>query len=181
MKSARRQDDLLSLVTPSAPAGKRATLLAAISIALLATAGCQTQKTPHPGIFSDISETTQHGYVVSPDALQQIPVGSSRDQVLIALGSPSTSANFGNEVFYYISQTRHRAAAFMPDKLVDQHVVAVYFDGKHQVQRIANYGLQDGKVFDFVSRTTPTGGADQSFLQQVFTGVIGLGASPFGG
>src|SRR6185295_7698132 len=35
-------------------------------------------------------QTTQHGYVVSPDALQQVPVGSSKDQVLIALGSPST-------------------------------------------------------------------------------------------
>jgi hypothetical protein len=35
-------------------------------------------------------------------------------------------------------------------------------------------------VFDFISRTTPTGGADQSFLQQVLAGVVGFGASPFG-
>ena len=102
-------------------------------------------------------------------------MGSSRDQVLIALGSPSTTGSYGNEVFYYISQTRQRAAAFMPDKVIDQRIVAVYFDSKGNVERVANYGLQDGKVFDFISRTTPTGGADQNFLQQVLTGVIGMG------
>ncbi len=67
----------------------------------------------------------------------------------------------------------------MPDKVVDQRVVAVYFDQKDQVARVANYGLKDGKVFDFISRTTPTGGADQSFLQQILSGMIGLGANPF--
>jgi outer membrane protein assembly factor BamE (lipoprotein component of BamABCDE complex) len=68
----------------------------------------------------------------------------------------------------------------MPDKVIDQRVVAVYFDKKQQVERVANYGLQDGKVFDFISETTPTGGADQNFLQQVLTGMIGLGGNPFG-
>jgi outer membrane protein assembly factor BamE (lipoprotein component of BamABCDE complex) len=181
--AARDNDQMNSFRQPGDLASHRGTRaqrwapLGLMTIALMATAGCMTKGPESPqGIFSGISETTQHGYVVPPDALQQIPVGSSRDQVLIALGSPSTTANFGNEVFYYISQTRHRAAAFLPDKVVDQHVVAVYFDSKHQVQRVANYGLQDGKIFDFVSRTTPTGGADQNFIQQVFNGVLGIGA-----
>ena len=147
-------------------------VVGAIAIAaLLAVAGCQG---------SGLRQTTQHGYVVTPTALEQVPVGSSKDQVLIALGSPSTTGSYGNEVFYYISQTRERAAAFMPDRVVEQRIVAVYFDADSNVERIANYGLQDGKVFDFISRTTPTGGADQNFLQQVLTGVIGFGTSPFG-
>jgi outer membrane protein assembly factor BamE (lipoprotein component of BamABCDE complex) len=141
-----------------------------VAFALAAVAGCSTGA--GGGMFS---ETTQHGYVVSPIALEQVPVGSSREQVLIALGSPSTTANYGNDVFYYISQTRRRDAAFMADKVVDQRIVAVYFDDKDHVARVANYGMQDGKVFDFVSRTTPTGGADQNFIQQVLSGVIGLG------
>lgn len=151
---------------------------AGTALALLAVAGCASQG--GVGGFTGFSETTQHGYVVSPVALEQVPVGSSKDQVLIALGSPSTTANYGNDVFYYISQTRQRAAAFLPEKVIDQRVVAVYFDGKDQVERVANYGLQDGKVFDFISRTTPTGGADQSFLQQVLSGVVGFGGSPLG-
>ena len=156
---------------------RRRPVAIAVAASLIALAGCQTGAGKGIGSFS---QTSQHGYVVSPEALEQIPVGSSKDQVLIALGSPSTTAKFGNDVFYYISQTRYRAAAFMPEKVVDQRIVAVYFDKKDNVERVANYGLQDGKVFDFISRTTPTGGVDESFLQQVLAGVVGFGASPFG-
>lgn len=124
-----------------------------------------------------ISKTTHHGYVVSETALEQVPIGSSRDQVLIALGSPSTTADFGGEVFYYISQTRRRAVAFMPDKVVDQRVLAIYFNEEDQtVERIADYGLKDGKVFDFVTQTTPTQGRDESFLAQVLSSTL---SNPF--
>jgi len=125
--------------------------------------------------FAPISRTTQHGYVISETAIEQVPVGSSEDQVLIALGSPSTIGNYGGDVYYYISQTRKQPVAFENSKVIDQRVLAVYFDNKKKVERIAEYGKKDGKVFDFVSRTTPTGGRDESFIQQVFSGVIGIG------
>ena len=150
-------------------------VLVSVVCAAMAVAGCQSKKGGgKPKGFAKMSETTQHGYVVSPDALEQIPVGSSKDQVLIALGSPSTTANYGNDVYYYISQTRYRAAAFMSDKVIDQRIVAVYFDDKDQVERVANYGLKDGKVFDFVKGITATGGADENFLGQVLAGVMGV-------
>ena len=75
-----------------------------------------------------------------------MPVGSSREQVLLALGTPSTTATFDNEVFYYISQTRTRPVAFMKPKLVDQRILAVYFDEDGRVDQLANYGCKDGKV-----------------------------------
>jgi outer membrane protein assembly factor BamE (lipoprotein component of BamABCDE complex) len=110
---------------------------------------------------------TQHGYVQSDLVVDQVPEGSSREQVLVALGTPSATANFGGEVFYYISQTTSRPVAFMNPSIVDQRVLAVYFDEEQTVSRLANYGLQDGQVFDFVSRTTPTGGKDFSFVSQL--------------
>src|SRR5690606_7190866 len=88
---------------------------------------------PDAPTFSGIGETTHHGYIVSPTALEQISVGSSRDQVLIALGSPSTKAEFGGEVFYYISQTRRRPVRFMQSHIVDQRVLAIYFNEKEEV------------------------------------------------
>jgi outer membrane protein assembly factor BamE (lipoprotein component of BamABCDE complex) len=118
-----------------------------------------------------IGETLQRGYVPYETGLQQIGVGASREEVLIALGTPSTTADFGGEVFYYISQKTNRPVAFMNSRVIDQTVLAVYFDENQQVTQIANYGLQDGKIFDFVSRTTPTGGRDFSFLSQLFQGV----------
>ena len=56
----------------------------------------------------------------------------------------------------------------MPQKETDRRVVAVYFDKNRRVQRLANYGMQDGKIFDFVSRTTPTSGAELNYLTYVF-------------
>ena len=105
-------------------------------------------------------------------------VGAPREQVLIALGTPSTTADFGGEVFYYISQKTNRPVAFMNSRVIDQTVLAVYFDENSQVSQVANYGLEDGQIVDFVSRTTPTGGKDFSFLSQLFsaTGVVASSA-----
>jgi outer membrane protein assembly factor BamE (lipoprotein component of BamABCDE complex) len=114
------------------------------------------------------SETFQRGYVLPEGSLEQIPLGATQEQVLIVLGTPSTVATVSGEAFYYISQRTERAAAFLPQKVVDQRVVAVYFDKNRRVERLANYGLRDGKIFDFVSRTTPTGGEELNYLRSFF-------------
>ena len=129
------------------------------------------------GLAGCVGETLHRGYVPSEMALQQVQVGAPREQVLIALGTPSTTADFGGEVFYYISQVTSRPVAFMNSRVVDQTVLAVYFDADGLVTQIANYGLQDGQIFDLVTRTTPTGGKDFSFLSQLFT-ATGVVAAP---
>jgi outer membrane protein assembly factor BamE (lipoprotein component of BamABCDE complex) len=118
-----------------------------------------------------------NGYVVDQQALDQVPVGSSREQVILSLGSPSTTNIIdGREALYYISQQRTRAVAFARSSVVSQRVLAVYFGEDARVERIADYGLQDGKVFDFITRTTPTGGADQGFIIGVIRGLAGGGS-----
>ncbi len=113
-------------------------------------------------------ETFQRGYIVPDGALEQIPIGSSQEQVLIVLGTPSTVATVNGEAFYYISQRDERPVAFMPPTLVDQRVIAVYFDRNRRVQRLANYGLKDGRVFDYVTRTTPTTGKEVNYINAMF-------------
>jgi outer membrane protein assembly factor BamE (lipoprotein component of BamABCDE complex) len=114
-----------------------------------------------------MGETFQRGYVLPEGALEQIRLGASQEQVLIVLGTPSTVATVSGEAFYYISQTATRAASFMPTTITDQRVVAIYFDRSRRVQRVADYGIKDGKLFDFVSRTTPTAGSDTNFIKQL--------------
>jgi outer membrane protein assembly factor BamE (lipoprotein component of BamABCDE complex) len=116
------------------------------------------------------SETYRKGYIVPDGALEQIPIGSTQEQVLLVLGTPSTVATVSGEVYYYISQRTDRPVGFMPQQLTDQRVVAVYFDKKRRVERLADYGMKDGRIFDFVSRTTPTGGKDTGII----TGMLGL-------
>jgi outer membrane protein assembly factor BamE (lipoprotein component of BamABCDE complex) len=146
-------------------------------VAAVALSGCNTSKT-----FAGLKpgETLTQGYVIDPESVELVPVGSSREQVLLALGSPSTTATFDNEVFYYVSQTRRRPVAFMNPKIVDQRILAVYFNADGRVDNIANYGLKDGKLFDFISRTTPTGGKDQNFLGQMIAGVGNIGQTAAG-
>src|SRR5215475_6206535 len=98
------------------------------------------------------AEEFQQGYIIPDGALEQIPIGSSQDQVLIVMGTPLTVATLSGEVFYYISQRTQRRVAFMPQTLTDQRVVAIYFDKNRHVARVANYGMKDGKIFDYVSR-----------------------------
>jgi outer membrane protein assembly factor BamE (lipoprotein component of BamABCDE complex) len=141
---------------PIRPSGMASPKIAAAVVALgLLLGGC-------------FSETYQRGYIVPDGALEQIPIGSTQEQVLIVLGTPSTVATVSGEAFYYISQRAERAIGFMPQQVVDQRVVAVYFDKSRRVQRLANYGMQDGRLFDFVTRTTPTGGKDYAYINALF-------------
>ena len=119
-------------------------------------------------LLAGCAEEFQKGYILPPGALEQIPIGASQDQVLIVMGTPSTVATLDGEVFYYISQRAERPVMFMNQKVVDQRVIAIYFDKNRQVKRLANYGLKDGHIFDFVSRTTPTSGQELSYLTPLF-------------
>jgi outer membrane protein assembly factor BamE (lipoprotein component of BamABCDE complex) len=118
-----------------------------------------------------LGETFQRGYVLPEGALEQIPLGASQEQVLIVLGTPSTVATVSGEAFYYISQRAERAVSFLQTKITDQRVIAIYFDRDRRVQRVASYGIKDGKVFDFISRTTPTAGSDMTIVQSILDSV----------
>jgi outer membrane protein assembly factor BamE (lipoprotein component of BamABCDE complex) len=66
----------------------------------------------------------------------------------------------------------------MNERIVDQRVIAIYFDKNRQVQRLANYGLQDGRIFDFISRTTPTSGQELSYVAPLFKALnVGQGSN----
>jgi outer membrane protein assembly factor BamE (lipoprotein component of BamABCDE complex) len=144
----------------SAPA-RRVAGLAGVGLLALSLGGCL-------GYDGEVTR----GYVADQRSLEQVKAGSSAEQVLVLLGTPSTTSTVGGTAWYYISQTVDRTFAFSAPAVVDQRVLAVYFNGDKKVERIANYGLKDGKVFDFISRTTPTGGAEQGFLGNLFRSLL---------
>ncbi len=113
------------------------------------------------------------GYQVDEDTLSQVKIGATtKPEALALLGTPSTTSTVGGDAWYYIGQKMKHTLSFMPVQMTDQHVLAVYFDKDGKVGRIANYGIQDGKVFDFVSRTTPTGGQEPDFLKNMMGGLF---------
>jgi outer membrane protein assembly factor BamE (lipoprotein component of BamABCDE complex) len=113
------------------------------------------------------------GYQIDEQSLDKVKVGATtKEQALALLGTPSTTSTIGGDAWYYIGQKMERSLAFMPAKMTDQSVLAIYFDKDGKVSRIANYGMKEGKVFDFVSRTTPTGGTEPDFIRNMMSGLF---------
>ena len=100
--------------------------------------------------------------------LQRVTKGMGQDQVRAALGSPTTTAAVGTgSAYYYISSTEGQAAFFKPTEK-DRKVLAVYFTQMGSVDKVAQYGLKDGKVFDYVKNETPSHTKDEGMLKSLF-------------
>ncbi len=130
-------------------------LALAVALPLAALSGCST-----------LDENTIHrGYVFDDQTIAQVRPGLPAEQVLVLLGTPSTTSTVGLEAWYYISQQLERAIPAMPAKITKQRVFAVYFDSNKKVARTGNYGLEDGRVVDFTTHQTVTGGGENRLLQ----------------
>lgn len=136
----------------------RAWFVAGVIAAVLAplAAGCSPQ-------------IIKHGHQFRETDIQQITPGMSQEQVKLQLGTPTTTTTINNgQAFYYISSTMSQSA-FMKEKEVDRKVLAVFFNPTGTVDQVANYGIKDGKVFDYISRSTPApGGKNEGILKQLF-------------
>jgi outer membrane protein assembly factor BamE (lipoprotein component of BamABCDE complex) len=117
----------------------------------------------------------RQGHLFQEEDVNQIKAGMGKDQVVLALGSPDHQSAAGGGAYYYISTTASQPMAFMTPKVTDRHVVAIYFNNKERVEQVANYGLKDGKVFDFIKRETPAYSRDQGLLKELFRDI---GAAP---
>jgi outer membrane protein assembly factor BamE (lipoprotein component of BamABCDE complex) len=115
------------------------------------------------------SETiTKHGHQFKENELAQVTPGMSQEQVKTVLGSPTTTAAVGTgSAFYYISSTQGQTV-FLTPKEKDRRVLAVYFGQMGSVDRVAQYGLKDGKVFDYVKNETPSHTKDEGMLKSLF-------------
>lgn len=124
-------------------------------------------------------QVVTHGHIFTEEDLRQVRDGMTKEQVVLALGTPDTKSAVGAETFYYISSTE-KTIMFMPPQTTDRRVVAVYFNKSGSVQRIANYGLQDGKIIDFVTRETPSHGSETGLLRELFRNIgrPNMGANP---
>ena len=132
------------------------------------------------GIAGCSSQITQHGHLLTEADLAQVQTGMSKQQVQFLLGTPDTTATYTGDVFYYIS-SKMETTAFLSPKEIDRRVVAVYFAPQVEtVSRVAHYGLKDGKVFDFISRETPSHGQEANLLKQLFRN-LGPNTNVFGG
>ena len=108
------------------------------------------------------------GYVPDEEKVAAVKIGGdTRDSVQEKLGTPSSTATFGDPTWYYISTEQERYAFFKPD-VTKRQILAIEFSDDGKVADIRAYGIEDGHVIALVDRETPSRGKEMSFLQQMF-------------
>lgn len=127
-----------------------------------ATAGCQTV-------------VDRRGFIPAEKTLDSVRIGMPRSQVEELLGTPSAQSNYAGTRYYYISSVFETTAFYNPEE-VDRKVYAVAFDQTDNVNHLAYYGMKDGKIFDFISRTTPTRGKEFSYIAELFGNIGRFGS-----
>ncbi len=117
---------------------------------------------------------SKHGYIPDAEKIAALEPGVTTKSVARAtLGTPSSMATFDQDTWYYISSTQE-SFAFLDKEVTDREVLAVRFDKTGLLSTVETYGMEDGKVINYVSRKTPTRGKELTFLEQMF-GNVGRG------
>jgi outer membrane protein assembly factor BamE (lipoprotein component of BamABCDE complex) len=108
------------------------------------------------------------GHRIEAHQLEEIVPGvQTRADIAALLGSPSITAPFGDDSWFYVSSvTRTRVGR--TQAVDEQTVVAIRFDQRGVVRKVETLGLDDAAEVTPVARVTPTPGNDRSFLQLLF-------------
>ena len=114
------------------------------------------------------------GFVPNPDAIEVIKPGlQNQDQVLDLLGSPTATATFEKNRWYYITR-RTEKTVFDDPTLIDSSTTVIEFDATGFVSKISTLSNDSIRDIDPIDRTTPTKGRKFGILQQLL-GNLGRG------
>jgi len=112
----------------------------------------------------------EKGYRLDKELVATVEPGlTTKDDVLEKLGSPSSISTFpeNGEAWYYIGK-KTESFAFLDKKILEQNVLIIQFDENEIVKNIKTYDKDDRREIDMVERTTPTGGNELGFFEQIF-------------
>jgi outer membrane protein assembly factor BamE (lipoprotein component of BamABCDE complex) len=107
------------------------------------------------------------GNLPDPKKVSQLKAGDiSREEVIEFLGSPSSRASFGDEVWFYISEQTETFAWFEPE-IKNRQVLALHFDKDGTLNKIEVSGLDQANSVIPIDRKTPTHGNKMTVLEQL--------------
>ena len=112
----------------------------------------------------------EKGYRIDAEQVAKLETGvTTKDNVLEMMGSPTSISTFQEkgDAWYYIGKTTEHIA-FLEKDVLEQHVLVIEFDDNEVIKEIKNYDKDDSREIDLVDRTTPTGGNELGFFEQIF-------------
>jgi len=118
-----------------------------------------------------------HGYAPTETQLSDIAPGlDTVSTVTSKIGRPSTGGVVRDNTWFYVA-SRTETLAYNAPEVVERRVVAVSFDDDGTVAAVDRFGLEDGRIVNLVTRTTPTFGRQLTVLQQIFGNLRNVGAA----
>lgn len=97
------------------------------------------------------------------------PGVDTRATIQQRFGTPSTTAVFDQNAWYYVDSVQQRIAFYDP-RITERHVMVVRFNGD-TVASVEKFGLERGHVISYDSHTTPTRGRELGVLEQLLGNV----------
>jgi outer membrane protein assembly factor BamE (lipoprotein component of BamABCDE complex) len=114
-----------------------------------------------------VKNTESRGYTLEQADFGNVQVAhSNKQEVVNAVGSPSSKSLFGKETWYYIA-AKTESVAFLTPKTKEQQVVAIEFDDTDTVSAVQRYSLADARKIEYAKEKTETAGNKASFFQQL--------------
>lgn len=142
--------------------------MAAVSMAILALAGC-----------SSIRES--RGFVNDPLLVRSVQPGvDNRRSVEGTLGRPTYESQYGEKTWYYISSVTGRRP-FVRPRIREHSVLTVRFDDAGNVSSVDTMGVEQVVYLQPDGDKTPTLGRERGFLEDLFGNIGQVGGAGVGG
>ncbi|MBI1362800.1 MAG: outer membrane protein assembly factor BamE [Proteobacteria bacterium] len=119
-------------------------------------------------MLSACAETlTTHGQVIRESQLQELKVGqTTREDVMVNLGSPSSKAVFDEDRWIYITSLT-KSEPLKPNQLEERTVITLTFNKEGVLQGMDVRNKNDGKPIVLNNRVTPTQGQSLGIVDQL--------------
>lgn len=113
-----------------------------------------------------VTHEQHRGYMTEASRFDKVKTGDTKEEVIAVLGSPSTTATFGEDTWYYISM-KTASSAFSTPKVVDQNIVAISFNERGIVEEIKHTSAEDRRNIAISDEETTTEGNSITVMEQL--------------
>ena len=114
-----------------------------------------------------IKDIDARGNLPQTEAMAKLAPGEqTRQDVQNLLGTPSTTAVFDTETWYYIS-SQTTQYAFYPVEELERTVYAISFDQRGILKDVRKLGVNEGRELQVAQRETVTKGREYSLIEQL--------------
>ncbi|MCX8516324.1 MAG: outer membrane protein assembly factor BamE [Alphaproteobacteria bacterium] len=126
-----------------------------LALVILALAGC--------------AQNVRRGMVIRAYQWEQLQIGKSTyNDVLTALGTPTSVSSYDPRLWYYFNQSKSQWG-FLDPQLDDQEIYQVQLDDKGTYLGYKKFTGRDAVSFSVSKKTTPTVARDKSFFQELLS------------